>query len=82
MNQTLASLEERAAAIKGEASRLRFDACGIAAARPVDEEDRFGAWLARGFNADMDWLVETKPLRQDVQLKLPGARSVIVVARN
>ena len=74
--------EQGSHAVKAAAAALGFDACGMAEAGPVDPEDRLGAWLARGFHADMDWLVRTKDLRQDVRRKLPGARSVVVVARN
>ncbi len=70
------------ASIKARAAELGFDACAVAAADPVDPEDRLGAWLAHGYHAGMDWMARTKALRQDVRLKLPGARSVVVVARN
>lgn len=74
---------EGAARIKAEAAALGFDACGIATVDgPVDPEDRLGTWLAQGFHADMAWMATTRALRQDVRLKLPGARSMIVVARN
>jgi len=74
--------EQAACAVKAAAAKQGFDACGMADAGPVDPDDRFGAWLARGFHADMDWLARTKELRQDARRKLPGARSVVVVARN
>jgi len=77
-----ATPEERAQAVKARSAALGFDACGIATAGHVDPEDRFGAWLARGFHADMDWLAETRALRQDACARQPGARSVIVVARS
>lgn len=72
----------RAEAVKAKALALGFDVCGVAEAGPIDPEDRLGKWLADGFHADMAWLANTKELRQDVHLKLPGARSVVVVARN
>jgi len=70
------------AAVKSAAAGLGFDACGIAAAGPIDPEDRLGSWLARGYHADMEWLVRSKEVRQDIRLRLPGAKSVVVVARN
>ena len=73
---------EPAGLLKREAARLGFDACAIAAVSPIDPEDRLGSWLARGFHADMHWMAHTRALRQDVRLLLPGARSVIVVAKN
>lgn len=72
----------RAAAVKARARELGFDACGIARAEAIDPEDRLGDWLRAGFHADMDWIPRTKDIRQDVQLRLPGARSVVAVARN
>ncbi len=79
MNSQHSSFSE---AIKAEALRLGFDACGIAAASPADPEDHLGNWLRHGFHADMEWIARTKTLRQDVTLKLPGTNSVIMVARN
>ena len=70
------------AAVKSAAACLGFDACGIAAAGHVDPEDRLGAWLGRGYHAGMDWLARNKEIRQDIRLRLPGAKSVVVVARN
>jgi len=68
--------------VKAQAAALGFDACGIAEAEDVDPEDRLGAWLAAGRHAGMTWMARTKQVRQDPRLKVPGARSVIVVARN
>lgn len=48
----------------------------------VDPEDRLGAWLAAGYHADMEWLAASREVRRDVRRKLPGARSVVVVARS
>ena len=73
---------DRADAVKREAAMLGFDACGIAAAEPIDPDDRLGAWLALGYQAGMDWMVASKAVRQDIRLRLPGAQSVVVVARN
>ena len=73
--------EQRARAVKDAARALGFDACGIARAGHVDPEDRLGQWLGRGFHADMDWMARTRELRQYVTRWLPGARSVVVVAR-
>lgn len=76
------SAAEHAGQLRAEARQLGFDRCGIARAGHVDPEDRLGQWLARGFHADMDWMAARKELRQDTTLKLPGARSVVAVARN
>jgi len=68
--------------VRQEAREERFDACGIASATPIDPEDRLGEWLRNGYHADMDWMERTRDIRQDVQKKLPGTKSVVVVARN
>lgn len=73
---------ERARAVKAFTAELGFDACGIAAAGPIDPEDRLGRWLDAGYHAGMDWMARTKAIRQDPREKLPGAKSVVVVARN
>jgi len=70
------------ASIKTRAAELGFDACAVAAVTTIDPEDLLGRWLAQGFHADMDWMVRTKAIRQDVLKRLPGSRSVVVVARN
>ena len=67
--------------IKDFAASLGFDACGIARGRDIDPEDRLGAWLNAGYHATMEWMARTREVRQDVSNKLPGAQSVIVVAR-
>jgi epoxyqueuosine reductase len=68
--------------IKAWAAEIGFDACGVAAATPIDPENRLGEWLARGYHADMTWIASSKQVRQDIAAKLAGVRSVVVVARN
>jgi epoxyqueuosine reductase len=75
-------IENLTESVKTEALRLGFDACGIASVSPADPEDRLGTWLRREYHAGMEWMVRTQGLRQDVTLKVPEAKSVIVVARN
>jgi epoxyqueuosine reductase len=77
------TLRERTESVKARAAELGFDACGVAsAAPPPDPEGRLGAWLAAGYHAGMAWMAATKDLRLDVRKKLPGAKSVVVMARN
>lgn len=74
---------ECAARVKAAAAALGFDACAIAAVDgPADPDDHLGTWLGQGYHADMTWMETTRALRQDVRLRLPGARSMVVVARN
>ena len=72
----------RARQVKAWALDAGFDACGIAASATADPQDNLGAWLGRGFHADMGWMARTQAERQDIQRRQPGARSVVVVAKN
>lgn len=76
------TIDTRASAVKATALALGFDAVGIASARETDPEQRFAQWLDRGYQANMRWIEDTRELRADVRKWLPGAMSVIVVARN
>lgn len=73
---------ENASLVKSWASELGFDACGIASSGSIDPDDRLGDWLRRGYHADMEWMATSRETRQNAQARLPGARSVVVVARN
>lgn len=75
-------IEAHTLAVKQRAAALGFDACGVAEAGAVATADRFEAWLGRGYHAEMLWLERTRALRADIRKKLPGAQSVVVVARN
>ena len=73
-----------ASAIKSQASRLGFDACGFAAATPVDDEAvaRYDQWIEQGHNGCMQWASGHRDLRRDPALLLDGARTVISLALN
>ncbi|MDD4636725.1 MAG: tRNA epoxyqueuosine(34) reductase QueG [Bacteroidales bacterium] len=70
--------------IKQEALRLGLDACGIAKAEAVDEEEagHFQTWITEGFHGGMSYLERNKELRNDPRLLVENARSIIVVALN
>ncbi|MEI6871670.1 MAG: tRNA epoxyqueuosine(34) reductase QueG [Verrucomicrobiota bacterium] len=70
------------AAIQTEAARLGFDACRFAPAVAPPHADAFKAWLEEGRNGEMAWMAKNADRRTDPQLVLPGAKTVIVVARN
>ena len=76
------SPHEKADQIKAQAAALGFDACGIAAADHIDPEGRFNAWLEKGYHADMVWMTRAPEIRTDIRLKLPNAKSVVVVAKD
>lgn len=67
-------------ALKAEALRLGFDACGVSAADRLDEEARrLEDWLGRGRHGTMDWMERNFDLRIDPRVLVPGARSLISV---
>ena len=73
---------QRADLVHARATALGFDACGIASAADVPDATRLDAWLQKGWHAGMDWMARTRELRLDVRRVLPGACSVVMVARN
>ncbi len=69
--------------IKQKALELGFHKVGIAAvdvAAVQPEVERLQAWMALGYQADMDWMAN--PKRQDISLVMPEVRSLICVALN
>ena len=64
--------------------RLGFDACGMAAAMPVDDVavSRYDRWIAQGRHGCMQWATGNRDLRRDPSLLLEGARTVISLAMN
>ena len=69
--------------IKSEARRLGFDACGITAAVPLDDDARrLEKWLNKGYQAGMGWMEKYFDLRVDPQKLVPGAKSVITLLIN
>lgn len=81
MNRSQGSHGYITALIKEKSSELGFDECRIASV-DAEADDGFDRWLAQGYHADMDWMARTREVRQQVGLKLPGARSVVVLAKN
>ena len=69
-------------ALKEHAAKLGFDACQIAPAIRPPHADAFLEWLQEGRAGEMAWLSKNADRRTDPQLVLPGARSVIMVAKN
>lgn len=78
------SSSELARAIKQEAARIGFDACGFADAGPVDPAARvhFDHWLGNDCQAGMDYMTRNREKRLNPQMLTENARSVIVVALN
>lgn len=78
------SPEEIVTAIKAEALRLGFSACGIARAEAVPSEvmASYDAWIDAGHQGSMEYLERNRELRADPRVLLPGTRSLIAVAMN
>jgi len=75
--------QNRTELVRQFATNLGFDVCGFASVgEPIDPENRLNKWIAAGYHADLDWLTRTVATRQDVRLKLPGAQTVVVLAKN
>ena len=69
--------------VKAAALEIGFDAVGIAAAEPlIDPIDRYRDWLEQGNHGMLGWMERNVDKREDVTKIVPGAKSVIVVARN
>lgn len=65
------------------ALELGFDAVGIASADPLTEEfDNYRTWIERGYHAGMGYMERNPEARGDVSQIVPGAKSVLVVAKN
>ena len=68
--------------VKHKALELGFHKVGIAAVDRGDvaASERLQAWLAKGYQADMEWMAN--PKRGDIRLVMPEVQSVICVALN
>lgn len=75
--------ERREEQIRSWGRELGFDRVRFARAERLDAEGvRFEEWLAEGRHGTMEWLARDPARRIDPEEVLPGARSVIVVAKN
>jgi len=75
--------ERLAKALKAEALRLGFDACGVSQAQRLDPEaERLEQWLREGRHATMGWMENHFEKRVDPRHLVEGARSVVSVLHN
>ena len=66
------------AEIKQAALAVGFDACGVARAdRLTDEEYPLHEWLRRGWHGDLAYMERNADKRMDPRLLVPGAQSII-----
>jgi epoxyqueuosine reductase len=71
------------ALIRKYSQDLGFDYCGIAKARPLDEDARrLESWLQKGMHGSMQYMENHFDLRIDPSRLVPGARSVITLLLN
>jgi epoxyqueuosine reductase len=69
--------------IKREAAALGFDYCGIAIAKPLDDDARrLEQWLNKGMHGTMKYMENHFELRVDPGKLVPGAKSVITLLLN
>ncbi len=69
--------------IKARAAHEGFEKVGIVRAEPLDVEAlRLNQWLSRGYHGNMRWMERSPEVRVDPTKLFPGARSVVVVAKN
>lgn len=65
--------------IKEKAYHLGFDLIGIAPANQAPHAEAYRRWLAKGYQAGMQWLARDPERRLDPQRVVPHAQSAIVV---
>jgi epoxyqueuosine reductase len=70
--------------LKEKALRLGFAKVGIIPAEPFQngEAERLNAWLAQGFQAEMEWMVTHYDKRRDPASLMDETRSILCVAMN
>lgn len=66
-------------ALKEEAARLGFAACGIAPADAHDGAAPLNDWLAAGYHGSMEWMATRAEQRRSAQSLWPEAQSVIAL---
>ena len=69
--------------VKQISAAYGFDYCGIAKAKPLDEDARrLEAWLKAGMHGSMQYMENHFDLRIDPSKLVPGAKSVITLLKN
>jgi epoxyqueuosine reductase len=69
-------------AVRAEALRIGFVACGIAPLDPSRRADALDRWLARGYAGAMGYLPRQARKRKAPATITPGARTAVVVLEN
>ena len=71
-----------ASSVRSRAAELGFEKVGIAPAGRAPRADFLKKWLGEGRHGSMEWLDRDPGRREDATVLLPGAKSVVVVAKN
>jgi epoxyqueuosine reductase len=71
-----------AADIKAKARELGFEKVGVARAGRAPRAEFLRGWLADGKHGDMAYMARAPERREEPERLLPGAKAVVVVARN
>ncbi|HXX93326.1 MAG TPA: tRNA epoxyqueuosine(34) reductase QueG [Planctomycetota bacterium] len=71
-----------ASSIRSRARELGFEKVGIARVGTAPHADFLGDWLAREFHGEMAYMARSPERRMDPSRVLPGARSIVCVAKN
>ena len=82
LNEPSSQILERTQKLEQEARKLGFDAFGVAKAGPPDPQERLKAWLEKNFHGDMDYMKRTFQARIDLEQAVPGAKSVVALAKS
>ncbi|HMB09095.1 tRNA epoxyqueuosine(34) reductase QueG [Saliniramus sp.] len=70
-------------ALHARAHGLGFDALNITTPDAIPQAGAdLAAWLARGYQADMDWMADTADRRADPRTLWPEVRSIILLGMN
>lgn len=79
----MSKITSHTALVRRFAEELGFDHCGIARARPLeDDARRLEAWLNKGMHGSMKYMENHFELRVDPTKLVPGAKSVIALLLN
>jgi epoxyqueuosine reductase len=70
------------AAVKAEAARLGFIACGVAALEPLPHATELDRWLRSGWGGNMRYIHRQAKKRKNPQLADPSATRAVVVLDN
>jgi epoxyqueuosine reductase len=80
----MSSVSLNSSAIKAQAQRLGFVACGLAKAEPVAENfaRHYQHWLELDYCGEMDYMRRNVEMRLNPDLLVPGVKTIVSLAMN